>query len=213
MTRNKIIEEIYYSKDINKMIDNIVAYQDVDEFKSIFYEEICKLKEDYLINIYNNNGLLFVCTRIVINQYRSKTSRYYKECKEDKSKKWIKKISDKEEKYLEELGIDKNDLYDVVTNIRVVDLSMDNIPYEQEDFSERFDAEIEEDINIEYIKESIRKLKMKEQAIVEYRLFNNLRVKDISNKTGIPESTISCIYSKAIQNIKKHLDGYNNTIS
>lgn len=206
MIKNEIIKFIYYDKSINKMIANIVDRKDIDNFKSLFYEEICNLDEKYLQGAMKTETILFLCTRITLNQYRSKTSRFYKEFKADKSKDFIKKKVEDDEEAAKFITNEELFIYDIVRNERI---TPEEKAYEADDLEERLDKEIDEDLLIEEIKNIISRLKLKEKMIVELRLYHNMRTKDISKMLNIPESTISSIWTQGLKNIRKKLDESN----
>lgn len=79
MNKNEIIESIYTNKLLNEAIDNIVIFKRYrEDFKSHFILQIMNIKEERLIGLYNRREIDWFCLRVMTNQWKSKTSTFWK---------------------------------------------------------------------------------------------------------------------------------------
>lgn len=79
MTKNEILEYIYNNKMLADAIKNIVTDRNHhDDFRSHFLQQVCEIKESKLIEYYEKRFLDYYCLNIITNQWKSKTSSYYK---------------------------------------------------------------------------------------------------------------------------------------
>jgi hypothetical protein len=79
MTKNEILEYVYNNKMLADAIKNIVTDRNHhDDFRSHFIQQVCEIKEHKLIEYYEKRYLDYYCLRIIENQWKSKTSTYYK---------------------------------------------------------------------------------------------------------------------------------------
>ena len=80
MTKNEIVESIYRAnmlRDIIRTIGKTELRHNLQDLEMDLYEEILNMDEGLLQRLYNSNQLRFYLTRLVMNNIRSKTSRYY----------------------------------------------------------------------------------------------------------------------------------------
>jgi DNA-directed RNA polymerase specialized sigma subunit len=79
MTKNEILEYIYNNKMLSDAIRNIVTDKNhYEDFRSHFLQQVCEIKEHKLIEYYEKRYLDYYCLNIITNQWKSKTSTYYK---------------------------------------------------------------------------------------------------------------------------------------
>lgn len=79
MTKNDILEYIYNNKMLADAIKNIVTDKNhYEDFRSHFLQQVCEIKEHKLIEYYEKRYLDYYCLNIISNQWKSKTSTYYK---------------------------------------------------------------------------------------------------------------------------------------
>lgn len=79
MNKNEILVYIYNNKMLADAIKNIVTDRNHhDDFRSHFIQQVCEIKEIKLIDYWNKRVLDWYCLRIIENQWKSKTSSYYK---------------------------------------------------------------------------------------------------------------------------------------
>ena len=79
MTKNEILEYVYKNKMLADAIKNIVSDKNHhDDFRSHFLHQVCEISESKLIHYYGIRALDWYCLKIIENQWKSKTSSYYK---------------------------------------------------------------------------------------------------------------------------------------
>jgi len=72
---NKYLEDNY--NKIKDIAYNITGGRSCDDLFSFVIEELYKCDEERIIDIINEKKMTFYVVRVMINQYHSKTSRYY----------------------------------------------------------------------------------------------------------------------------------------
>lgn len=76
--KTKIYQYIINSNRINESIYNIVEDKRfLDDFKQHFYIQILEMSEEKLSRAYLEGYLDWLCIRVMLNQWRSKTSSFY----------------------------------------------------------------------------------------------------------------------------------------
>lgn len=99
--RETILKEIANDKEWNNICKNIVNSQSLfdyqnnsyvendylaDELYSEFLLSISEMDEEKLIKLYESGELKFYLLRIIVNQYKSNSSRYYRQIKKKYTK-------------------------------------------------------------------------------------------------------------------------------
>lgn len=99
--KNTILKEIANDNNYRQICRNIVYSQSLfdyqtesyvendyltDELYSEFLLSICEIDEDKLIELYNKQELNFYLLRIIVNQYKSNSSRYFRQIKKKYTK-------------------------------------------------------------------------------------------------------------------------------
>jgi hypothetical protein len=77
LDRQRIIAEIYESKDFNAALGKMQPDHLRDELRQEVILVLCEMPEDRLIEMYNTGGIKFYLVRTMINMCMSKTSRFY----------------------------------------------------------------------------------------------------------------------------------------
>jgi hypothetical protein len=76
--RDKIFTYIVNSNRINDSINNIVDDKKyLEDFKQHFYLQMLEMDENKIIRAYIDGYLDWLCIRVMLNQWRSKTSSFY----------------------------------------------------------------------------------------------------------------------------------------
>lgn len=86
MTNNEVIQYLAQHNILMDIIKNIGYLEDEDNLKDLHQDlmlELLERNDDLLVKLYNANQLKYYLTRIVINNIRSKNSRYYYKYKKD----------------------------------------------------------------------------------------------------------------------------------
>jgi DNA-directed RNA polymerase specialized sigma24 family protein len=82
MIISKIITEIETSGLLRELCENIrVSSNDIDDLMQEIYLILLEYDRDKLIAIYEKKQLKFFIVRIILNQYNSKTSTFYRKYK------------------------------------------------------------------------------------------------------------------------------------
>ena len=76
MNSNKLIAEYYDNKEIVTFFKNI-ANEWWEELRQDVFVNICSYDKDKIIEMHNKKYLKFFIIRIALNQFRSKTSKFY----------------------------------------------------------------------------------------------------------------------------------------
>jgi hypothetical protein len=78
MTKNKIISDLFVSKDFNSCIGKMKPEHLQDDLKAEVALILCELPEEKVIQLHNNGGLKFYTVRIILNQIQSNSSPFFK---------------------------------------------------------------------------------------------------------------------------------------
>jgi hypothetical protein len=78
MTRDKIITDLFVSKDFTGCIAKMKPECLQDELKSEVALILCEMSEEKILELYNSGGLKFYTVRIILNLIKSNTSPFYK---------------------------------------------------------------------------------------------------------------------------------------
>jgi len=78
MNKTKIIEWVYNNAAIDQAIKRIVKPIYYDDFKSHLILQMMEQDEDKLIKLYNKNELIYFTVSIILNQWRSNSSSFWK---------------------------------------------------------------------------------------------------------------------------------------
>lgn len=76
--RNKIIEELFQSKDFKECISKMQPFELQEDLKSEVILILLEHSDEKIIQLYNSGGLKFYAVRIILNLIQSKTSPFYK---------------------------------------------------------------------------------------------------------------------------------------
>ena len=81
MTRTEIVETLARERRVETMVENI-ARQELDanlsDLAQMVYLILLEYDEDKLVDLWEHGQMSFFIARIIINQYRSTSSPYYK---------------------------------------------------------------------------------------------------------------------------------------
>lgn len=84
-TRNQIIEELYNSREFNDCIAKMEPEHLRDDLKAEVILILLEIDESKLIEIYSKRALNFFTARIIMNQFFSTTSPFYKKYRQEMS--------------------------------------------------------------------------------------------------------------------------------
>ena len=181
--KDDILNEIARDKNYKQICRNIVHSQSLFDFQTDSYVEndylsdelysefllsLCEIDENKLIDLYKKDELRFYLVRIIVNQYKSNSSRYYRQIK----KKYTKIID--YSVYLEEFNDDETILMDLDRTW------------------------------MSFLKAKIEKLHWYDKTIFQMYINDNLSMKKIADKIGIPESSIKSTI-KSVRNYLKEM--------
>lgn len=175
--RNNILNYVCNSEKIDRIINNVVDDKRfLDDFKQHFFIQILEMKEDKLLKSYLDGYLDKLCTKIIINQWRSKTSSFYY-------------LFRKRKYYLDDKYSD--DLYDIEDKVESNDIFL-NFKYEtfEKILNDRYTKFIDRQYHI-----TLFRLYYKE--IYNYR--------QISEMTNININTIAQSITKSVDYIKNKI--------
>ena len=82
MNKNKIIEELYLSKDINDAIGKMNPADLQDELRQEVFLVLCEMDEARLFQMYNDGYLKYFVVRTILNMAKSDRSTFYKKFRE-----------------------------------------------------------------------------------------------------------------------------------
>ena len=78
MDRNKIIEELWLSKEVNQAFAKMQPEDLQDDLKSEVFMVLLELPEDKLFGMYKRGELRFFLVRVMLNMIKSDRSGFYK---------------------------------------------------------------------------------------------------------------------------------------
>lgn len=81
MTRTEIVAELARDRRVETMVENIARQPLTPELRDLsqmVYLILLEYDEDKLVDLWTNGQINFFIARIVINQYRSTSSPFYK---------------------------------------------------------------------------------------------------------------------------------------
>ena len=81
MTRNEIVDLLAKSRRVEAMVENICHHAmtpDLQDLCQMVYLILLEYDEDKLVDLWEHDQMSFFIARIIINQYRSKSSPFYK---------------------------------------------------------------------------------------------------------------------------------------
>lgn len=81
MTRTEIVERLAREKMVEAMVENIARQPldaDLRDLAQMVYLILLEYDEDKLIDLYEHGQIRFFVARVIINQYRSVNSPFYK---------------------------------------------------------------------------------------------------------------------------------------
>jgi hypothetical protein len=143
MTRELIIQEFTDNiKDFKRMALNVSNRQDADDLFQECAVMLLEFSEERLISYYNpNHGLKPIWLRILVNQYKSKTSRFHKQYR-------------KQEQFIQDKGADivyndqSTELDDFTVDMSELNTARDNVHRLN---GEMFPSELEEMVFALYV--------------------------------------------------------------
>lgn len=231
-TRDEIITDIYNDPKVFKMIFNIVPKDEAEDFIGVFLEQLCLVKEEKLIQAYENNYLQFFLSRLITNQYRSKSSVYYRLFKKNRMSGILNKdnylskdISDinKKNNRDEDNPFITQTKYDIINELDGIisnPLKYSTKDYKEEDnmfvedeyldVEERTQIELDEIKTYKQILFYIDELKWYSKEILTRYLIENKSLPEIAKETGIVYSSIWAAYTKGKKIIKRKIKKYND---
>lgn len=81
MTRTEIVERLAREKMVEAMVENIARQPldaDLRDLAQMVYLILLEYDEDKLVDLYEHGQIHFFVARVIINQYRSVNSPFYK---------------------------------------------------------------------------------------------------------------------------------------
>lgn len=85
MTRRQIVNELARNKVVEVMVCNIARADinaDLQDLAQMVYLILLEYEEDKILDLYENDQIRYFIARIIMNQYKSSTSPFYKLFKE-----------------------------------------------------------------------------------------------------------------------------------
>lgn len=79
MTRNEIISNLFTGKNFCDCIKKMEPQHLQDDLKQEVILIICELKDEVLFDLHLNKKLEFFTVRVILNQIKSVTSKFYKQ--------------------------------------------------------------------------------------------------------------------------------------
>lgn len=76
--RDEVLQYVFNNKLLKDALKSIIPPNHYNDFHSHFIFIICNYDEKKLIGLYNRHELDWFCLRIITNQWKSKTSDYFK---------------------------------------------------------------------------------------------------------------------------------------
>jgi len=179
MNFDAIISEYYSKSDIIAFFKKI-AGDWWEELRQDVFVILCEYDRDKIIDMHQRKCLKFFIVRISLNQFRSKTSKfYYNNFKNNK------------------------DVLSLAEDINALDSDFVLLDMWNSNQKDRADL-LQREAKLERIEKATDKLRYFENEI--FRLWIELgSYKAINNKTGIPTRTVSFAVKNAIDNIKNNL--------
>lgn len=81
MTRTEIVERLARERMVEAMVENIARQPldaDLRDLAQMVYLILLEYDEDKLVDLYEHGQIRFFVARVIINQYRSVNSPFYK---------------------------------------------------------------------------------------------------------------------------------------
>ena len=81
MNRTEIVERLARERRVETMVENIARQPldaDLSDLAQMVYLILLEYDEDKLVDLWEHDQMQFFIARIIINQYRSKSSPFYK---------------------------------------------------------------------------------------------------------------------------------------
>ena len=81
MTKNEIVDAMARERRVEAMVENIAGRPLAGALKDLaqmVYLAILEYDEDKIVDLWTNGGINFFIARIIVNQYRSNNSEFYK---------------------------------------------------------------------------------------------------------------------------------------
>ena len=89
MTRTEIVERLARERRVETMVENIARQPldaDLSDLAQMVYLILLEYDEDKLADLWEHGQMQFFIARIIINQYRSTSSPFYKQIRKYASK-------------------------------------------------------------------------------------------------------------------------------
>lgn len=89
MTRTEIVERLARERRVETMVENIARQPldaDLSDLAQMVYLILLEYDEDKLADLWEHGQIQFFIARIIINQYRSTSSPFYKQIRKYASK-------------------------------------------------------------------------------------------------------------------------------
>ena len=89
MNKTEIVERLARERRVETMVENIARQPldaDLRDLAQMVYLILLEYDEDKLVDLWEHDQISFFIARIIINQYRSKSSPFYKQIRKYASK-------------------------------------------------------------------------------------------------------------------------------
>jgi hypothetical protein len=139
VNRNKIISDLYQSKDINDAIGKMQPYDLQDDLKQEVFLVLCEMEEDRLFQMFNDGYLKYFIVRTILNMIKSDRSnfsrtfrRVYEEVKDNyRNEEYDESLSNKLARSMEVLHWYEKEIFRVYSETgNLLQVSRDTkIPY------------------------------------------------------------------------------------
>jgi RNA polymerase sigma factor (sigma-70 family) len=195
--------------EFRRIPSHMVDYEELVSIGAIAIQTLLKNKTQEEIDKYNTSYLATATRWAIRNELRSRYKWY--------TLKHAKSDEDEPKKEGEEPGKSKKStansesireaIYETILSIEGIQDGADgDTPY---DFISDGSATPEENLEIvelgRAIKRAIGDLPAKERAIMEYRFYRNMQVKDIASLVGLSSSRITRIVQASLNQVREHL--------
>lgn len=78
MLKNKIIEELYKSKEVDDVLKKIQPADIQDDLRQYVFQVLCEKPDDFIIDLYNQKKIKFYLVKIITNSVFANVSGFYK---------------------------------------------------------------------------------------------------------------------------------------
>ena len=196
MRKNLILDKLWRSALLNDMVWNITSGHPLkDDLKAELFVILLEMPDQKIINAEQNHWLNYLCVNILVKQWKSKNSPFYKK---------YKKYNQSSNELVDNI-IDITDDFNYELLDKVLDIVMTKLPLvEKELFMMRY--------KIGKYDRWLGKMRDKEceKPVYSYRkMEKKLAIETINSvqPITIDHSTIEKYHKKSVERIKKYLKG------